>query len=78
MINGYQFVFSFFPGCEVYAHDHTVYRFPSTKHKNLHFFKIGIGVSNTRVNKGEIKTLDTLLGNNGHTERTINYLKVCY
>ena len=65
------------PGCEVYAHDHTVKKFPSTKHKNIHFFKIGIGASNTRVTKGKIKTLDTLLRDNAHTDRFINYLKVC-
>ena len=73
-----KFVFSVCPGCEVYAHDHTIHRFPSTKHKNLHFFKIGIGASNKRVDKGNIKTLDALLRDNAHTERMINYLKVCY
>jgi len=59
-------------GCEVYAHDHTVKEFPNTKYKNVHFVKLGIGASNTN----EVKTLDTLLRDNGHSNRTINYLKV--
>ena len=59
-------------GCDVYAYDHTVQEFPKTKYKNVHFVKLGIGVSNTN----ELKTLDTLLRDNGHRDSTINYLKV--
>ena len=56
----------------MYAHDHTVKKFPNAKYKNVHFVKLGIGASDTN----EVKTLDTLLRDNGHSHRTINYLKV--
>ena len=56
----------------MYAHDHTVKEFPITKYQNVHFVKLGIGASNTN----EVKTLDTLLRDNGHSHRAINYLKV--
>ena len=69
---------SYFEGCDVYAHDHTVKNFPSTKQLNLHFEKIGIGVSNNMTYKGQIKTLETILQENGHLDRIISYLKVTY
>ena len=56
----------------MYAYDHTVGKFPKTKYKNIHFVKLGIGASNTN----EVKTLDTLLRDNGHSQKAINYLKV--
>ena len=56
----------------MYAYDHTVKKFPISKYKNVHFVKLGIGASNTN----EVKTLDTLLRDNGHLHKTINYLKV--
>ena len=65
----------YFEGCDVYAHDHTVKNFPSTKQLNLHLAKIGIGVSNNMTYKGQIKTLETILQENGHSERIISYLK---
>ena len=65
-------VWVFFLGCEVYAHDHTVKEFPKTKFKNIHFVKLGINTSNTN----EMRTLETLLRDNGHADSTINYLKV--
>ena len=61
-------------GCEVYAHDHTVKKFPNTKYENVHFVGLGIGASNTN----EVKTLDTLLRDNGHTDSTVKYLKVSW
>ena len=66
---------SYFEGCDVYAHDHTVKNFPSTKQLNLHLAKIGIGVSNNMTYKGQIKTLETILQENGHLDRIISYLK---
>ena len=65
----------YFEGCDVYAHDHTVKNFPSTKQLNLHLAKIGIGVSNNMTYKGQIKTLETILQENGHLDRIISYLK---
>ena len=62
----------------MFAYDHTVNYFPPTKHSNLHFIKTGIGTSNTGGKKGKVKTLDTLLRENGHARRVINYLKVCH
>ena len=59
-------------GCEVYAHDNTVKEFPNTTYENVHFVGLGIGASNTN----EVKTLDTLLRDNGHTDSTVKYLKV--
>ena len=56
----------------MYAHDHTVKEFPKTKYNNLHFVKLGIGAKDTN----ELKTLDTLIRDYGHTDRVINYLKV--
>ena len=56
----------------MYAHDHTVKHFPKTKYENVHFVKLGIAASNTN----KMKTLDTLLRDNGHANSTINYLKV--
>ena len=37
--------------------------------------KIGIGVSNNMTYKGQIKTLETILLENGHLDRIISYLK---
>ena len=56
----------------MYAHDHTIERFPDTNYQNIHFVKLGIGANNT----SELKTLDTLLSDNGHSQKAINYLKV--
>ena len=65
----------------MFAYDHTVNNFPPTKHKSLHFVKTGIGTSNTMAwhkgKMGNVKTLGTLLRENGHLSRVINYLKVC-
>ena len=66
---------SYFEGCDVYAHDHTVRRFPSTKQLNLHMAKVGIGISNNMTYKGQIKTLESILQENGHSDRIISYLK---
>ena len=64
-------------GCDVYAHDHTAQDFPDTGYGNLHFVRTGIGPVNNVTEEGELKTLETLLRENGHTETVINYLKVC-
>ena len=64
-------------GCHVYAYDHTVEKFPDTGYSNLHFVRTGIGPVNNVTDKGELKTLDTLLRDNGHFETVINYMKVC-
>ena len=56
----------------MYAYDHTVKEFPKTKYNNLHFVKLGIGAKDTN----ELKTLDTLMRDNGHSNRVISYLKV--
>ena len=64
-------------GCQVYAHDHTAQDFPDTGYGNLHFVRTGIGPVNNVTEEGELKTLDTLLRENGHTGAVINYLKVC-
>ena len=65
----------------MFAYDHTVNYFPPTEHKNLHFIKTGIGNINTLAfsggKMGKVKTLDTLLKENGHAGKVINYLKVC-
>ena len=62
----------------MFAHDHTVHYFPPIKHNNLHFIKTGIGASNTIDAWRKVKTLDTILRENGHSESVINYLKVRY
>ena len=57
-----------------YMHTITLYRSyqkPSTKIYTLRI-RFGIGSSNTN----QLKTLDTLLRDNGHSHKTINYLKV--
>ena len=73
--------YNFALGCEVFAYDHTVNYFPPTKHTNLHFIKTGIGNTNTMAFSGgerrKVRTLDTLLRENGHTGKVISYLKVC-
>ena len=56
----------------MYAHDHTIENFPYTEYQNIHFVKLGIGANNT----SEVKTLDTLLSANGHSQKAITYLKV--
>ena len=56
----------------MYAHDHTIGKIPSTKHKNIHFLKLGIGISNNNA----LRTLQSLLMENGHSRKVINYLKV--
>ena len=59
-------------GCDVYAHDHTVPRFPPTRYKNIHLVKLGIGGTDT----DQVKTLSSLLAHNGHTDSVVHYLKV--
>jgi hypothetical protein len=59
-------------GCEVHAYDHTIPGRPSTKYNNIHYKRLGIGTTNN----GLLKTLDYLIGENGHTTSVINYLKV--
>ena len=61
-------------GCEVYAHDHTIKAIPHTRYDNIHFVLTGLGSEN--VNGSRVKTLDAILGDNGHTDAVINYLKV--
>ena len=56
----------------MYAHDHTIGKIPSTKYKNIHFLKLGIGISNNNA----LRTLQSLLMENGHSRKVINYLKV--
>ena len=58
----------------MYAHDHTVKKFPITNYKSIHYVKLGIGASNNDALN--LRTLNTLLMHNGHSQRTINYLKV--
>ena len=60
------------PGCEVYAHDHTIKAIPHTRYDNIHFVMTGIGPENG----DRVKTLDAILGDNGHADSVINYLKV--
>ena len=62
----------------MYAYDHTVDKFPVTGYSNLHFVRTGIGPVNNVTDKGELKTLDTVLRDNGHSGAIINYLKVCF
>ena len=55
-------------GCKIYAYDHTISA-PAKRGNNIKFFKTGLG-------KGEnLKTLSTMLLENGHSERKIEYLK---
>ena len=61
----------------MYAHDHMVARFPPTEHSNLHFVNTGIGASSNVTDRGQVKTLDALLEDNGHSQTVIQYLKVC-
>ncbi|XP_063729018.1 probable methyltransferase-like protein 24, partial [Symsagittifera roscoffensis] len=60
-------------GCEVFAFDHTIKRLPSTKNsRKIHWKPIGLGVENSET----LKTLGTLIAENDHTNRIIQYLKV--
>ena len=64
----------------MHAYDHTVETFPNTGHGNrgnVHFVRAGIGPVNNVTQGGELKTLGTLLMENGHSDTIINYLKVC-
>ena len=71
-------------GCEVYAYDHTITAIPHTKHDNLHFVTTGLGPENQLQHStsngtevfAKVKTLDTILRENGHADSVINYLKV--
>ena len=63
----------FFAGCHVFAYDHTIKRLPYANNSHrIHWKPIGLGVQNGE----KLKTLGTLIDKNGHTNRTINYLKV--
>ncbi|XP_063725171.1 uncharacterized protein LOC134853150 [Symsagittifera roscoffensis] len=60
-------------GCHVFAYDHTIKRLPYANNSHrIHWKPIGLGVQNGE----KLKTLGTLIDKNGHTNRTINYLKV--
>ena len=63
---------SFILGCEVYGHDHTVH-LDKPSNPALHVFSLGIGETDRETRK--LKTLKTILEENGHTNRTIHYLK---
>ena len=56
-------------GCSIWAYDHTV-DFPAKRGKDIHFFKLGLGVG---------ESLDTLghhVQKNKHNSTIIEYLKV--
>jgi len=56
-------------GCKIFSYDHTV-DFPSTRGKNIHFKKIGLG-------DGEhLQSLTNIIAANGHQNTTIEYLKI--
>jgi hypothetical protein len=59
-------------GWTVYQYDHTVGEPPSL-HPNCHFYPIGIAPADDAPN---LKRLDTILKQNGHTDRTDMVLKV--
>ena len=56
-------------GCKVYAYDHTISS-PSSRGNNIKFFKTGLGIGDN------LKTLSTLVQENGHSHSQIEYLKV--
>ena len=53
----------------MYAYDHTIDS-PPNRGNNIHYFKTGLGIGQN------LKTLPKLLMENGHSEATIEYLKV--
>ena len=60
-----------FRGCEIHAHDPTV-DFPAKRGDNIHFKKLGLSAAT-----GEnMETLANILKHNGHTDTSIEYLKV--
>lgn len=60
-------------GCHIYQYDHTVDRLP-TEHPNFHWSKIGIAAE--PGSNGPFRTLDELIGLNGHEGRNDLVLKV--
>ena len=61
-------------GCTVHAYDHTIKSLPATSfpHK-IHWHKVGMASNN---DKSDLKTLGYLIGQNGHSNDNIQYLKV--
>ena len=51
-----------------------------SRYSNIHFVMTGLGPANEGNDTvGQVKTLDALLRDNGHSNSVINYLKVaCY
>ena len=56
-------------GCSVYAYDHTIGA-PARRGQSIQFFKLGLG---TQKN---MKTLNEIIEQNGHSGVNIEYLKV--
>ena len=56
----------------MYGHDHTIEPMDAPQVDNFQISYVGLG----EVNNETFKTLDFLLGQNNHTGRTIQYLKV--
>ena len=59
-------------GCEIHAHDPTV-DFPAKRGEQISFNKLGLGVTTEPT----MDTLANIFKNNGHTNTTIDVLKVC-
>ena len=62
------------PGCQVHGHDHTINLTQPKNEVKPNFFVWDLGIGNN--NDGKLRTLKTLLENNGHLKKHINYLKV--
>ena len=58
-------------GCSIFAYDHTIDA-PPKRGRNINFFQVGLGTDEN------MKTLDKIIKENGHTNNTIEYLKVCF
>ena len=56
-------------GCTIYAYDHTIDA-PAERGQNIKFFKLGLGTEQN------MKTLDKIIEDNGHSGTIIEYLKV--
>ena len=65
--------FSVSVGCKVFAYDHTIKSLPKSENSGrINWKPVGLGLENS----GKLKTLGTLIAENGDTNRTIQYLKV--
>ena len=58
-----------FPGCSVFAYDHTISA-PAERGENIKFFKTGLGIGE------HLETLRNLINQNHHEASTIDYIKV--